>query len=124
MLPDATAVLEHIRAGRLTALAVTGPARSPQLPDLPTMVELGYPRIQAESWYGLIAPAGTPEPILARLHEAALAALRSPEVATQIESQGSVAAPTSREEFRQLILDEQTKWKQVIEATGLKLDRL
>jgi tripartite-type tricarboxylate transporter receptor subunit TctC len=124
MLPDATAVLEHIRAGRLTALAVTGPTRSRHLPDLPTMVELGYPRIQSESWYGLIAPAGTPTPILTRLHEAALATLRSPEIREQIERQGSIAAPTSREEFRQLILDEQVKWKQVIEATGLRLDRL
>jgi tripartite-type tricarboxylate transporter receptor subunit TctC len=124
MLPDATAVLEHIRAGRLTALAVTGSTRSRHLPDLPTMVELGYPRIQSESWYGLIAPAGTPTPILTRLHEAALATLRSPEIREQIERQGSIAAPTSREEFRQLILDEQVKWKQVIEATGLRLDRL
>ena len=122
MLPDASAVLEHIRAGRLTALAVTGAARSPFLPELPTMVELGYPRVQSESWYGLIAPVATPPAIRARLHEVTTAALRSPDTAGQIERQGSVATPTTSAEFAKLIVDEQAKWKQVVQTAGIRIE--
>jgi tripartite-type tricarboxylate transporter receptor subunit TctC len=123
MLPDATVVLEHIRAGRLTALAATGPTRSPVLPDLPTMIELGYPRVQSETWYGLIAPAATPAAIVRQIHAAATTVLKSPDVMTQIEKQGFVTAPTTPEAFRQMIADEQVKWKQVIQATGLKIEQ-
>jgi tripartite-type tricarboxylate transporter receptor subunit TctC len=121
MLPDATAVLEHIRAGRLTGLAVTGPTRSPFLPELPTMVELGYPRMQSETWYGLIAPARTPAAVVARLNDAATAVLKSAEAGQQIEKQGAVVSPTTPEGFRTLIADEQVKWKHVIETNGLKI---
>jgi tripartite-type tricarboxylate transporter receptor subunit TctC len=122
MLPDATAVLEHVRAGRLVALAATGPVRSASFPDLPTMVELGYPRMQSETWYGLIAPAATPAPIVARLNAAATAVLKSPEVAQQIEKQGAAVSPTTPDGFRKLIADEQAKWKQVIQANGLRIE--
>jgi tripartite-type tricarboxylate transporter receptor subunit TctC len=123
MLPDATAVLEHVRAGRLIALAATGPVRSAAFPELPTMVELGYPRMQSETWYGLIAPANTPAPVLARLNDAATAVLKSPEVAPQIEKQGAAVSPTTPEGFRKLIADEQTKWKQVIQTNGLRIEQ-
>ena len=123
MLPDLTVVLEHIRAGRLTALAVTGPTRSPFLPDLPTMVELGYPRVQSETWYGLIAPAATPPAIVKQIHDAATTVLKSPDVTAQLEKQGAVAAPTTPEAFRQTIADEQARWKQVIQATGLRIEQ-
>jgi tripartite-type tricarboxylate transporter receptor subunit TctC len=123
MLPDATAVLEHVRAGRLIALAATGPVRSAAFPELPTMVELGYPRMQSETWYGLIAPANTPAPAVARLNDAATAVLKSPEVAQQIEKQGAAVSPTTPEGFRKLIADEQTKWKQVIQTNGLRIEQ-
>ena len=116
-------MLEHIRAGRLTALAVTGPTRSPFLPDLPTMVELGYPRVQSESWYGLIAPAATPPAIVKQIHDAATTVLKSPDVTAQIEKQGAIAAPTTPEAFGRLIADEQAKWKQVVQATGLRIEQ-
>jgi tripartite-type tricarboxylate transporter receptor subunit TctC len=122
MLPDASAVLEHIRAGRLTALAVTGAARSPFLPELPTMVELGYPRVQSESWYGLIAPVATPPAIRTRLHEVTTAALQSADIAGQIERQGSIATPSTPAEFARLIVDEQAKWKQVVQTAGIKIE--
>jgi tripartite-type tricarboxylate transporter receptor subunit TctC len=121
MLPDASAVLEHIRAGRLTGLAVVGATRSPFLPDLPTMIELGYPRVQSESWYGLIAPAATPAAIVGRINTEAVAALKSP-AASQIEKQGSLAAPSTAGEFAKLIADEQTKWRQVIQTAGIKTE--
>jgi tripartite-type tricarboxylate transporter receptor subunit TctC len=120
MLPDISGVLEHIRSGSLVALAVTGEKRSPQLPDVPTMGEAGYPKVVSETWFGLIAPAKTPSATLNALHGAAIAALKSPEVVKQISLQGSVPAPMSQEAFRALIVAEQAKWKPVIDGAGLK----
>src|SRR5262249_59260438 len=96
--------------------------RSSALADTPTTVEAGYPRVLSESWYGLIAPAGTPPNVLRQIYDAARAALRSPDVIKQIEAQGATAAPNTPDEFRTLIGDEQKKWKRVIEATGAKME--
>jgi tripartite-type tricarboxylate transporter receptor subunit TctC len=120
MLPDISGVLEHIRSGALVALAVTGEKRSPQLPNVPTMVEAGYPKVVSETWFGLIAPVKTPAATLAALHGAAMTALKSPDVIKQIELQGSVATFTTQAEFRAFIVAEQAKWKPVVEAAGLK----
>lgn len=122
MLPDLPGVLPHIRSGALKALAVTSASRSPLLPETPTTTEAGLPRVQSDSWYGLIAPSGVTPAILKRVHEAAVAALKSPDVIRQIETQGALPAPTTPEEFRTLINDEQAKWKKVIEATGAKME--
>ena len=118
MLPDISGVLEHIRSGALVALAVTGEKRSPQLPNVPTMGEAGYPKVVSETWFGLIAPAKTPPATLNALHGAAMAALKSADVIKQIELQGSVPAPMTQDEFRALIVAEQAKWKLVIECSG------
>jgi len=75
MLPDLPAVLEQIRSGAVIGLAVTSPERSPFVPDVPTTTELGFPRVISYSWYGLIAPAGTPESVRLRVHDAAMTAL-------------------------------------------------
>ena len=120
MLPEISGVLEHIRSGALVPLAVTGNKRSSHLPDVPTMGEVGYPKVVSETWFGLIAPAKTPPAILDALHGAASAALKSPHVIKQIELQGSVPALTTQQEFRALIVAEQAKWKLVIESVGIK----
>ena len=123
MLPDLPAVLEHIRAGRLTRARRGRPGSARRsLPDTPTMVELRLPARVSDSWYGLIAPAGMPPPVLKQIHDAAVEALRLPEVASQIDKLGATAAPTSAEEFRSLIEEEQKKWKQVIQTSGVKLE--
>ena len=122
MLPDLPAVLEHIRAGKIRALAVVGRQRSPSLPDTPTMVESGLPRVVSDSWYGLIAPAGMPQPVLKKIHDAAVEALRNPEVASQIEKLGATAAPVATAEFASLLEEEQKKWKHVIQTSGVKLE--
>lgn len=121
MLPDIPAVLEQIRSGAVTALAVSSPARSPFVPDVPTTAELGFPRVVSYSFYGLIAPPGTPADIRKRLQDAAIAALASPDVTKQIATLGGTPAPGTGEEYGKVIADEQKKWKRVIEATGASI---
>jgi tripartite-type tricarboxylate transporter receptor subunit TctC len=122
MLPDLPAVLEQIRSGAVIGLAVTSPERSPFVPDVPTTTELGFPRVISYSWYGLIAPAGTPDTVRTRVHDAAMAALASPEVQKQIATIGGTPTPTSAKEFATLIAEEQKKWKNVIAVTGAKME--
>ena len=103
MLPDISGALEHIRSGALVALAVTGEKRSPQLPNVPTMGEAGYPRVVSETWFGLIAPAKTPP---ATLERAARRRDRGAEIAGghQADRAAGLAlpAPMTQEEFRAL----------------------
>src|SRR5262249_23435923 len=120
MLPEISGALEHIRTGALVALATTGATRSPQLTNVPTMVEAGYPQVGSETWFGLIAPAKAPAATLNALQDAALTTLKSPDVIKQIELQGSLASPMTQAEFRAFLVAEQTRWKPVIEAAGLK----
>jgi tripartite-type tricarboxylate transporter receptor subunit TctC len=122
MLPDLPAVLEQIRAGTVTGLALTSPSRSPFVPDLPTTTELGFPQVVSYSWYGLIAPAGTPAAIRARVQAVALDALASPDLLRQIATIGGTPTPGTAAEFASLIASEQKKWKRVIEATGAKVE--
>ena len=122
MLPDMSGALGGIRGGTIRALAVTSGKRSPFLPDVPTTAEAGFPQVLSDSWYGLIAPAGTPPAIVKALYEAAAGALKGNDVAAQIDKQGGVAAPTTPEEFKALIIEEQQRWKRVVETTGAKME--
>ncbi|MGZ3409739.1 MAG: Bug family tripartite tricarboxylate transporter substrate binding protein [Xanthobacteraceae bacterium] len=122
MLPDLPGVLPQINAGVMRALAITSATRSPWLPDAPTTAEAGYPNVISNSWYGLIAPAGTPPDIQKKLYDAAIVALKGKEAADQIAAQGALVAPSSPQEFAALIAGEQTRWKRVIEATGAKME--
>jgi tripartite-type tricarboxylate transporter receptor subunit TctC len=118
MLPDLPAVLEQIRAGAVNGLAITSPNRSPFVPDLPTTTELGFPQVISYSWYGLIAPAGTPAAVRARIQAVTMEALASPDVLAQIATLGGTPTPGTGEEFASSISSEQKKWKRVIDATG------
>lgn len=87
----APALIPHIRSGRLRALAVSSPARIAALPEVPTVAESGYPGFEADQWYGIVAPAGTPADVVARLNAAINKALVSPEVAQQLAAEGGAA---------------------------------
>jgi tripartite-type tricarboxylate transporter receptor subunit TctC len=110
----------HIAAGSLRALAVTSAARSSLLPDLPTIAEAGLPGYEAALRYGLVAPAGTPRPIIARLNRELSAALASPDVLRQLANDGAEALPSTPEEYAADIDREAAAWSKIVTALGLK----
>ena len=114
MLAPALTVLPFIKSGRLRALATTGSARSPAFPDIPTVSQSGYPGFEASQWYGVLAPTGTPEPILARLNKELVKAVQSPEVQTALLSEGSEPIGSTREEFDQYLKSEIARWAKAI----------
>ena len=117
---DVPVLLQHIRAGRLKALAVTSAKRAETLPDVPTTVEMKYPNVTSDNWYGLIMPAATPAEIQKRVHSAAVAALKSQAVSEQFAKVGGVAAPSSPQEYAQYVESEQVKWGKIVKAIGFK----
>jgi tripartite-type tricarboxylate transporter receptor subunit TctC len=112
----------HIRAGRLRALAVTGAKRSPLLPDVPTVSESGSPGYEAYVWMGLLAPRGTPAPIIATLHRALLESLATGEVKSHMESAGIEIVGSSPAAFGAFYRSERQLWARVIRETGATID--
>ncbi len=107
-----------IKAGNLRALAVTSPERSPALPDVPTMAEQGLTGFQALSWHGILAPANTPDAIVAILNNAFTEALKSPEVTQRLANEGAAAADLNTEAFRTFIAQEVKNWAQAVKSSG------
>ncbi|MGZ3328613.1 MAG: Bug family tripartite tricarboxylate transporter substrate binding protein, partial [Xanthobacteraceae bacterium] len=122
IVADVPFLLPHIRSGAIRPLAVTSAARSAALPDVPTTAELGYPGINSDNWYGLVAPGGTPAEILDKLRKASVTVLRSEELKKQFDSQSAVPSPTTPDEFAAFVRTEQAKWGPLVLATGAKLE--
>jgi tripartite-type tricarboxylate transporter receptor subunit TctC len=118
----APAVLPHVRSGRLRALAVGSAQRIPAAPDVPTVAESGYPGFEADQWYGVVAPAGTPAAVVARLNAEINKALALPDVATQLATEGAVPSPTTPQAFGELIAREIPRWAEVVKAGNVKAD--
>ena len=114
------ASVPHIRSGKLKALAVTDTRRTPLLPDVPTIDEAGVPGYQAANWWGIVAPAGTPQPIVARLHRDTQAILNSDEVKKQFDADGAVVLPMSTAQFARFIASELEKWGRVVKQANIK----
>ncbi len=115
-------LMPHIRSGKLRAIAVGTAQRIPAMPDVPTVAELGYKGFETSQWYGIMAPAGTPAPVVARLAEEAQKALRSSAVTERFASDSAIGVGSSPESFGQFIKAEQTRWKPVIARAGIKPD--
>lgn len=113
--------LPLVREGKLRALAVTSLARSPIAPDIPTMVEAGFPGFQADAWFGLVAPTGTPAAIVATLHREVTTALAEPQLRKTLVELGMVPVGNSPEEFAAVVQAEIPYWDKVIKNLGLKL---
>jgi len=111
-----------VRSGRLRALAVTSATRSPIAPELPTVAESGYPGFEAIGWFGILAPKGTPAPIVRQLNATLQKVLASPEVMQRLAGAGGDAMPGSPEDFARLMRSESEKWGAVIKRVGITLD--
>jgi tripartite-type tricarboxylate transporter receptor subunit TctC len=115
-------LLPHIRSGALKALAVTSEVRSPLMPDLPTIGELGYPRINSDNWYGLFSPGSASLADRTRIHDAAAATLKTKDVADAFVSVGGIVGGGSPEDFARFRREEVAKWAEVVKFAGVKLE--
>jgi tripartite-type tricarboxylate transporter receptor subunit TctC len=115
-------VLPQIAAGKVRALANAGIKRPAALPNVPTVAEQGLPGFDASSWYGLVAPAKTPEPVLAKLRDAVAKALKAPDMVARIHELGSEPGTVSGKDFGAFLAAETRKWADVIRTSGAKAD--
>ena len=120
---DLPVLLPQIRAGALRAIALGAPQRAPTAIDVPTTAEVGMPDVLAENWYGMLAPAGTPPAIVARLNEIATEAMRDPAVKEKLAIQGAELVGDSPEHFRAFIESETAKWAKVIKDAGVTTEK-
>lgn len=121
MAANMLTLLPHVKSGRVRAYGVTSAERSSAAPDIPTIAEAGYPGYEAVQWFGLLAPAGTPRDVVAKLHAAVVQALQDPAIRKRFISNGAEPAPSSSPEaFGKLIQSEVTKWAMVAKEAGIK----
>lgn len=113
-------VAPHVQAGRMRALAVTGGARANLLPGVPTVAEAGRPDLAFSAWFGVVAPAATPEPVQAALEAAILRALTQPAVRQRLEESGFVVTARGRAAFAAVIREETARWAEVVRRTGFR----
>jgi len=122
MFPGLAAALPHLRSGRIRALAVTGKARSAQLRDVPTMVELGFKGFDAMQWYGSVGPAGMSPDVVKRLNETQVAVLKMPELSKQLSSEAVEPWPMTPEQFGDYIRSEIARWTALAKARNIRLE--
>ncbi len=119
---NALEVQPHVKAGRLKVLAVMSPTRSPALPDVPTIAESGFPGFEASVWYGFMAPAATPKPVIERLHAEVQKALVTPEVRERMAAVGGEAVPASIADFAALIRADCLRYDKLVREAKIKPD--
>ncbi|MDP3253143.1 MAG: tripartite tricarboxylate transporter substrate binding protein [Hydrogenophaga sp.] len=123
MFDNLPSAMPHIQSGSLKAFAVTSAVRSAALPDVPTVAEAGnLPGFEASSWFGLLAPAGTPPEVVNRLQQESAKALGLPAVKERLLAQGAIPSGNTPQEFTKLINDEIVKWAAVVKASGARVD--
>jgi tripartite-type tricarboxylate transporter receptor subunit TctC len=115
-------ILPHIRSGKLRALGVGGAKRNPALPEVPTIAEAGVPGYEANNWWGILVPAGTPAAIVTRLRQEITAILDSPETRKRFEVEGAEVVRMSAAEFTDFIAAETAKWTRVVKEAGIKAE--
>lgn len=121
MIDNLPSSMPHIKSGKFRALAITSGTRSAQLPDVPTMTEAGVP-MQVTAWFGLLAPAGTPDAIVTRLQQSARKAMQTPEVRQRFAELGGVPGGETPAEYDAFIAQERKSWAQIVKAAGLSLE--
>src|SRR5262245_54565975 len=116
------ALMPHIKAGKLRPIAVGTAQRLPQLPDVPTVAEMGYKDFETSQWYGILAPAGTPREVVIKLQEESLKALKSSSVTERFASDSAVGGGGPPAEFAAFIAQQQKVWKEIVQRAGIKPD--
>jgi tripartite-type tricarboxylate transporter receptor subunit TctC len=120
LVGDVPTVMGQVRAGKLKALATSSRERSDIFPDVPTFVEQGFAGVIGDNWAGVLAPAGTPAPVIAKFNAAMVAALKAPDLRDQLRDAGTTPAPSSPAEFDAYMRDEIARWRAVIRDKRLK----
>ncbi len=116
------AIMSQVRAGQVRALAVSGAARSPTLPDVPTIAETAVPGFDSTAWYAMLAPAGTPRAYIDKLQGAVVVAMRTPLIIERLNAEGAAPEPTTPEALRKLIEVDSQRWAKAVKISGAKLD--
>ena len=122
MFDNMPSAIQHVRSGKLRPIAVTTAKRSPELPDVPTIAEAGVPGYEATSWFGMFAPAGTPKPVLDKLHAALIKVLNQADVKKKIAEQGGDVVAETPDQFAAFIQAESVKWGKVVKESGATAD--
>jgi tripartite-type tricarboxylate transporter receptor subunit TctC len=122
MFADAPVLLSQIQGGKVKPLGAASASRNGVLPDVPTLAEQGFADTSADNWYGLLAPARTPAPVVAKLHDAVVAALAAPEVREKLTQSGAIPAAGSSAEFGKLMQDELARWGRVVKEKNIKAE--
>jgi tripartite-type tricarboxylate transporter receptor subunit TctC len=117
---DVPTIMGQVRAGKLKALAATSTERSDIFPDVPTFVEEGFAGVVGDNWAGVLAPAGTPAPVIAKFNAALVTALNEPELRTRLHNAGVTPAPSTPAEFEKYLREENARWGKVIRDKGIK----
>lgn len=117
-----SSITAHLKAGKMVPLAVTTPQRDPDLPDVPTMIELGYKSLNVTNWYGMVAPAGTPPEIVNKLHGELQRIMQMPDVIAKLTELGVRREAMSVDRFRQFIATELAKYRDVAKRTGVRME--
>jgi tripartite-type tricarboxylate transporter receptor subunit TctC len=117
-----TTVLPHIQSDKLRAIAIAGNVRHPKLPNVPTVVEAGFPRLQSPFWLGVVAPMGTPQDVVNKLNDAFRQALAAPETKARLETLGAESKIGSPEDFRKMLASELALWSGVVKAANIKAE--
>ena len=122
MIDTVNSAMPYIRDGRVRALAVTMPRRLSVLPDLPTLSETVLPGMEMSAWQGVVAPTGTPAPILQRMHAEITRALQNPEVRAKLAAAGTEVLGSTPEEYAAYIRAEMTRWARIVKESGARAD--
>jgi tripartite-type tricarboxylate transporter receptor subunit TctC len=123
MIAPSQAVMQHVKSGKLKALAVSGAERSPSLPDLPTISEAGVPGYESAGWFGVVASAGTPDEIVTGLNRQINDILQSPDVKARLTELGAKPANLTPQQFLDFIRSDNDKWAKLIKERGIVIER-
>lgn len=122
MFSGVSAILQHVKTGKLRALAIAGPHRLAALPGVPTIAESGYPGFDVTSWYGIVARTGTPPAVIQKLHDDMVAALKDPDVVKKMDGLGLEPVGDTPQEFQGVIDSESTKWGDIVRRANIHLE--